>query len=73
MQNKDNFRLVLKAVRFWAMQRGLYSVNVGYFGGITLAVLVGKVFQDNHQDLEAACMLYKFFETYAESGWREPV
>lgn len=38
------FKLVLRAVRFWAMRRGLYSTNFGYFSGITLAVLVAKVF-----------------------------
>lgn len=70
--NRNTFQLVLKAVRFWAHQRGLYSVNCGYLGGITLAVMVARVCQD-FPDLEAACTVFKFFEVYAESGWREPV
>ena len=41
--SKATFELVLRAVRFWAMQRGIYSVNAGYLGGITLAVMVAKV------------------------------
>ena len=53
------------------MRRGIYSANCGYFSGITLAVLVGKICQEN--DMDAACLLYKFFETFSESGWREPV
>ena len=70
--NKSTFKIALRAVRFWAMQRGLYNVNCGYFCGITLAVMVGKICQEN-PDLDVACLLYKFFEQYAESGWREPV
>lgn len=72
MPNKATFQLVLRAVRFWAIRRGLYSVNCGYLGGITLAVMVAKTCQD-FPELEPACALAKFFEVYAESGWREPV
>jgi poly(A) polymerase len=68
----DIFKLVLRAVRFWAMQRGLYSTNMGYFSGITLAVMVAKICQD-FAGLEPACLLYKFFDFYAEFAWREPV
>lgn len=70
--NKATFQLVLKAVRLWATQRGIYSINQGYLGGVTIAVMVAKTCQE-HPDLSAACTLYKFFETYAESSWREPV
>jgi poly(A) polymerase len=66
------FKLVLKAVRFWAMRRGLYSTNFGYFSGITLAVMVAKICQD-FPGLEPSCLLYKFFDFYAEFAWREPV
>lgn len=41
-------------------------------GGVTIAVMVAKICQD-YADLSPACTLYKFFETYAESSWREPV
>jgi len=70
--SEQTFQLVLRAVRFWALQRGIYSINLGYLGGVTLAVMVAKICQD-YPDLSAACTLYKFFETYAESSWREPV
>jgi len=58
--NRATFQLVLKAVRFWASQRGIYSINNGYLGGVTIAVLVGRICQD-FPDLSAACTLYKFF------------
>jgi len=34
--------------------------------------MVAKICQD-YADLSPACTLYKFFETYSESSWREPV
>lgn len=66
------YKLVLRAVRFWAMRRGLYSTNFGYFSGITLAVMVAKICQD-HPTLEPACLLFHFFDFYAEFPWREPI
>ena len=68
----NHFKIVLKAVRFWAHRRGIYSNNMGYLSGITLAVMVGRVCQD-FPDLYPSCLLYKFFDRYAESNWREPV
>lgn len=41
--NLQTFCLVLKAVRFWALQRGIYSINQGYLGGVTIAVMVAKI------------------------------
>lgn len=71
--NISTFSLVLKAVRFWAIQRGIYSINQGYLGGVTIAVMVAKICQD-FPDLQPACTLYRFFETYAEwRNWVEPV
>jgi poly(A) polymerase len=63
---------MLQCVRLWATRRGLYSVNFGYFSGITLAVMAARVCQDNPESMPC-CLLYKFFDKYAESDWREPV
>ena len=67
-----HFNLTLRCVRLWAFQRGLYSVSCGYFSGITLAVMVAKVCQE-FPDCQPSCLLYKFFDKFAESDWREPV
>jgi poly(A) polymerase len=64
--------MALRVIRFWALRRGLYSVNAGYFSGITLSVMVAKICQEN-PDLYAADLIFKFFETYSDSDWREPV
>lgn len=66
------FKCVLKLVRFWAKRRGIYSVNCGYFSGITLSVMVARVCQD-FPELQPPCMLHKFFTRYADSDWRDPV
>jgi len=47
-------------------------VNFGYFSGITLAVMAAKVCQEN-PDSFPCDLLYKFFDRYAESDWREPI
>ena len=70
--NRQTFQLVLKVVRFWAQQRGIYSINHGFLGGITLAVMVAKICQE-FPELQPSCTLYKFFEIYSESSWHEPV
>ncbi len=72
VQNEQAYKLALRAVRFWAVKRGLYSVNCGYFSGITLSVMVARICQD-FPELSACSILYNFFERYAESDWREPV
>lgn len=63
---------MLRVVRYWAFQRGIYSINFGYLGGVTIAVMVAKICQD-FPDLHPSCTLYKFFEVYSESSWRDPV
>ena len=44
----------------------------GYLTGISCAVLVAKIHQD-HPDYEVVDLVYKFFETYSASDWKNPV
>lgn len=41
--NEFQFKLALKCIRFWAVRRGIYSPNMGYFSGVTLAVMLTRV------------------------------
>eukprot|EP00477_Mikrocytos_mackini_P000281 GAHX01000297.1.p1 GENE.GAHX01000297.1~~GAHX01000297.1.p1 ORF type:complete len:659 (+),score=180.80 GAHX01000297.1:40-1977(+) len=41
----SNYRVVLKSVKHWAKQRGIYSNVMGYIGGVSYSILVAKSFQ----------------------------
>ncbi|CAD7923551.1 unnamed protein product, partial [Amoebophrya sp. A120] len=59
-ENKLVFRTALRFVKHWAKCRGLSSNKLGFFGGITWAILVAKVCQlyPNHN---AAGIVHRFF------------
>lgn len=44
----------------------------GYLSGIACAIMVAKVHQDC-PDYEVADLVYKFFETYSQSNWSNPI
>lgn len=54
------------------MRRGIYSHTFGYLGGVSYAIMVAKICQDNPL-LEVADLVYKFFEVYSEWKWLEAV
>lgn len=68
--NKANFELVLRCIKLWAKNRGIYSNVMGYFGGITWALLVAKVCIDN-RDAAPNKLLARFFEFYSTYPWDE--
>ena len=70
--NQPTYRTVLRFVRHWAKKRGLYSNAMGFFGGITWAILSGRVCQmfPNFSPLQI-CL--KFFLVYSRWNWGNPV
>lgn len=54
------------------MRRGIYSNSLGYLGGISYAILVAKICQDN-PNLDFCDLVAKFFEVYANQKWQDPV
>ena len=41
--NLDDYKNICSYVRLWARLRGLYSHIIGFFSGISLSVMVGKL------------------------------
>jgi poly(A) polymerase len=70
--NVKYFRNTLRAVKLWAMRRGVYSHPFGYLGGVSYAIMVAKVCQD-YPGLEMADLLLKFFEVYSDWKWMDAV
>lgn len=44
----------------------------GYLTGISCAVMVAKIHQDN-PEMDVVDLVYKFFEEYSQSDWKNPV
>jgi poly(A) polymerase len=66
--HKDRFEIVLRCIKLWAKNRGIYSNVLGYFGGITWALLVAKVCIENRDALPNK-LLARFFEYYRDYPW----
>eukprot|EP01023_Acetabularia_acetabulum_P034479 TRINITY_DN32377_c0_g1_i3.p1 TRINITY_DN32377_c0_g1~~TRINITY_DN32377_c0_g1_i3.p1 ORF type:complete len:781 (-),score=96.95 TRINITY_DN32377_c0_g1_i3:11-2278(-) len=59
-----NYKLVVRLLKLWAKRRGLYSNVLGYFGGINISILVGRILQTNSIHTTPAEMVFKFFKVY---------
>ena len=68
--NKAHFELVLRCIKLWAKNRGIYANVMGYFGGITWALLVAKICIDN-PNAQPNKLLARFFEFYSTYSWGE--
>ena len=70
--NIRNFALTLRAVKYWARERSLYSNVLGFLGGVNYAILVGKVCQ-MHPRAPPSVLLREFFHTFFTWQWPVPV
>lgn len=68
----DRFRDVLRLVKLWAKRRGLYSNVLGFFGGITWAILVARVCQ-LYPYYATSALVKRFFRVYDRWNWKNPV
>ncbi|GKY92114.1 hypothetical protein MPSEU_000182800 [Mayamaea pseudoterrestris] len=68
------FRIVLAAVKEWAMAKGIYSNVMGFLGGINYAIMVAYVCIHNPAIAnDPVALLECFFITFASWKWPEPV
>lgn len=70
--NVPNFRTLLRGVKYWAKQRGIYANVLGFFGGISWALLSAKVCQLYPNSLPST-LLHKFFLLFSKWAWPTPV
>jgi len=70
--NKETFRRTLRFVKCWARRRGIYSNVLGFFGGITWALLVARVCQ-LYPHYAPSQLVNRFFRVYDQWNWSRAV
>ncbi|GAX76367.1 hypothetical protein CEUSTIGMA_g3813.t1 [Chlamydomonas eustigma] len=70
VKNKEAFRTALKAIKYWAEQRNVYSNVMGYLGGVNWAILVAKLCQW-YPRMNASAIVARFFLMFGER-WQWP-
>jgi poly(A) polymerase len=68
----ENYRVVLRAVKEWAVTHGIYSNVLGFLGGVNWAILVAWVCK-RHPAAGPARLLELFFRTFCVWKWPAPV
>jgi len=68
----ENFRLTLRAIKYWAKQRCLYSNKLGFLGGVSWALLVAAVCQ-KYPTAPPSKLLCMFFIMWDSWNWPNAV
>lgn len=66
------YRKVLRAVKEWAMSKGIYSNVLGFLGGVNFAILVAWICREYPFD-DAPSLMKLFFKVFSEWSWPDPV
>mmetsp|Transcript_17743 Transcript_17743/g.21691 ORF Transcript_17743/g.21691 Transcript_17743/m.21691 type:complete len:850 (-) Transcript_17743:183-2732(-) len=72
LERYETFLKVVRCVRKWAKNRGLYSNKMGYWGGVNINIAVALVIQ-LYPNACAASLLRKFFLVFKTWRWPNPV
>lgn len=67
-----SFQTALRAIKYWAKQRGLYSNVLGFLGGINYAILVAHICQ-LFPNAYPSTLVKQFFTIYVAWPWPQPV
>lgn len=70
--NLENFKSLLRFVRYWAIKRGLYGNVYGYFGGVNLAILSAFICQ-RYPTASPAMLVFHFFKDISRWQWPAPI
>ncbi|OIR57278.1 MAG: poly(A) polymerase [Amphiamblys sp. WSBS2006] len=66
------FHTVLRCIKLWAKRRLLYGNVLGYFAGISLALLSARICQ-LYPKAAPATIVTRFFKIYHKWSWPQPV
>mmetsp|Transcript_5755 Transcript_5755/g.21775 ORF Transcript_5755/g.21775 Transcript_5755/m.21775 type:complete len:550 (-) Transcript_5755:2552-4201(-) len=68
----DTFRKLVRCMKKWAKERGIYKQSVGLPGGIGWTIMCARICQMYpHASLNE--LVRKMFETYSQWSWNDPV
>ncbi|KAF1752602.1 hypothetical protein GCK72_019157 [Caenorhabditis remanei] len=70
--NRDTFCQSLRAIKLWAKNHGVYSNAMGFFGGITWAILVARTCQ-LYPNAAPSKIIQKVFLVFSTWNWPSPV
>ncbi|XP_055692854.1 poly(A) polymerase type 3 [Lutzomyia longipalpis] len=70
--NIENFRLALRTIKLWAKRHGIYSNSMGFFGGVSWAMLVARTCQ-LYPNAIASTLVHKFFMVFSRWKWPHPI
>ncbi|KAJ3063508.1 polynucleotide adenylyltransferase, partial [Podochytrium sp. JEL0797] len=66
------FRTVVRYVKIWANQRGIYSNKLGYLGGVSWAIAVARICQ-LYPNAAPNVVAIKFFSIVFNWDWKTPL
>jgi poly(A) polymerase len=70
--NCEAFRLVLRFIKIWARERGIYGNVYGYLGGVNCALLCAFICQ-RYPKATASTLIVMFFQDLSYWNWAEPI
>jgi poly(A) polymerase len=68
----ESYTALVRALRLWAKQRGIYSNKMGFLGGVNFNIMGAYICQ-LYPEMPPAALLYRFFAVFAAWQWPKPV
>ncbi|KAJ3298605.1 polynucleotide adenylyltransferase [Rhizoclosmatium sp. JEL0117] len=70
--NPTQFRIVVRFIKHWAYQRGIYASSCGFLGGVACVIGAVKACQQCPIDANPVQVLQKYFTTMYTWDWSVP-